>query len=192
MDNHRTNTAIRSTWLDRFFSAGQPGIVIVGLGVVALAVALGAVEVSKPGRKALQAVDMTWEWSIWSRAAVLIAFWLFSTVITHVLALLLELRAPFLKALRTMGRAWILYIVTLIVLDCVLIVFVSAGWTALAELWYISVRRAGGLLWMILYPAAIRITYGSHARSCLMTFLTLVIVLLLVGLSALSNPVIFH
>jgi hypothetical protein len=193
MDSHQTDTATQSTsWLDRFLSAGQPGLVIVGLGVVASAVTLGTIELSKPGREALQVVDRTLAWSIWSRATVLVALWLFSTVITHILALFMGLRAPFPKALQTMGRAWILYTVILIVVDFVLIAFVSVGWTVLAEFWYISGGRAGGLLWIFFYPAAIRIAYGSQARSCLMTFLTLVIVLLLAGLSALLILVVFR
>lgn len=192
MDNHQADTTTRSIfWLDRFFSAEQLGLGLVGLGIVALAVALGVMEVSTPGREALQVVGRTLEWSIWSRATMLIALWLFSTVVTHILARFMGLRAPFPRALRTTGRAWILYTLVLIAVDLILILFVWLGWTALAEFGHTFVGGSGGFLWVFFYPTAIRIIYGPHARSCLMTVLTMIIVLLLAGIPALLMFMVF-
>ena len=90
-----------------------------------------------------------------------------------------------LKELNIIGKAWILHILMLIVIDIVVVALVSIGWKSLAEIWYIAIR--GGLLWIVFYPAAVESIYGPDVRSCLTTFLTVFIVMLLVAATALTT-----
>lgn len=153
------------------------------LGLVALISVLGALELSEPGKSALRAIHQTSDTIGWVSLGMLILLWPLSTVVTHVIARLRGLHVPLLRELRTTGKAWILHILTLIVTNAVVIALVSIGWRTLAEIWYISIR--GGLLWVVFYPAAIESIYGSEARSCLMTFLTVLIVVLLFAVTTL-------
>jgi len=173
--------------LQRYFSSERPGLAAVIFGFVTLMTILGMLELSDPGESALQAVRPTSGIVRWAALGILTLLWPLSTVVTHAVAKSRGFHASFLKELHIIGKAWILHILTLIVIDIVVIALVSIGWTTLAEFWYISVR--GGLLWVVFYPAAIESIYGPEVRSCLITFLTVLTLSLLVVASALISRI---
>ena len=146
------------------------------LGFVALVVVLGMIELSEAGESALRVIHRTSDTIRWVSLGTLILLWPLSAVVTHAIAGFRGFRARFLKVFHVTGKVWILHVLTLIVTDVVVIVLVSMRWTTLAQLWYIAFR--GGLLWGTFYPAAIESIYGPNVRSCLMTFLTWLVVIL--------------
>lgn len=166
-----------TSFLERFFSSERPGLAIVALGVIVFAVALEALGFSGPGRNAFQTVGRTPSDIFGLQTGLEIVLWLSCTIFTHILARHYKLQASFLRALRITGKAVILYILTVVISDIILIILVSVGWELLADFWYTTIR--GRWFFIICYPAVIKSIYGPDARSCLMTFLTWVMVLLL-------------
>jgi hypothetical protein len=184
-----TNGARSESRLERWLSRNRPGIGVIAIAIPLLAGVLAMLKYAQLVELPPFGIDRV----LVSPVVVGVCFWTllwpFVALITHLLGLRFELKIPFLKLLRILGRAWILNLLAMILWDTIEIVFLSLGWEQVADLW--DSAFGSGLLWVILYPAAIRSAYGQRARSCLMAFVVWAIVLVLmvlVVLVALAIP----
>ncbi|MEW5871235.1 MAG: hypothetical protein AB1894_18330 [Chloroflexota bacterium] len=161
----------------RFLSSPKPGLPFIALAYCAL-LAFWAYLYSLPAWvQPLQTIHPDRSYNLyWLLIWILLALWPLSTLVTHLLARAFGWRAPFLRALHTTGKAWILHALALLAFDAVLAALGSLGWQSIGEICYISLR--GGIIWLI-YPSAIQAIYGEESRSCLLTILTAIAILLL-------------
>ncbi len=184
MNSNQADVTIRTkpeSRLERWLAHPHPGLGVVAIVILLLAGVLAIikyVQLDPPLFGIDRSLVLLLVPGFW------ILLWPLVTLVTHLLGLRFELRTPFLRLLRVLGRAWILHLLALILCDAVELLFLSLGWTMVADLW--DSMLGGGLLWVIFYPAAIKGAYGPSARSCLMAFLAwaivLVVLVVLVGL----------
>jgi hypothetical protein len=184
MNSSQSDVTIRTkpeSRLERWLAHARPGLGVVAIVILLLAGVLAIVKYTQLNPPPF-GIDRTLV------LLLVVGFWTLLwplvALITHFLSLRFELRAPFLKLLRVLGRAWILNLLALILWDTAELLFLSLGWTVVADVW--DSMLGSGLLWVIFYPAAIKGAYGPSARSCLMAFLAWVIVLVLVVLVGLA------
>jgi hypothetical protein len=177
MKSSQTDVTIRKkseSRLERWLSHTRPGLGVVATAILLLAGVLAILkyaQLESPPFGIDRALVLLLVVGFWA------LLWPLVALITHLLGLRFELRGSFLKLLRISGRAWILNLLAMIVWDTVELVFLSLEWTLVADLW--DSILGSGLLWVILYPAAVKSAYGPSARSCLMTFLAWAIALAL-------------
>ena len=185
MDTRHVDTLTPSqsnSYLERFLASKQPSLAAVALGFMTLIVAIGLFESFGPWATALQTARRFHPNLIWPMMAALGMLWPLTTLVTHLVARFAKLQAPFLRALQITGKAWILHVLVILMVDLTVVGLVSIGWIALAQFWYIAAR--GGIIWII-YPKTISSIYGSNARSCLMAILIWVIAIPFVIVAAL-------
>jgi hypothetical protein len=160
-------------WMQRWLGAESPGLAATAVVFSLLTAGLVWMTLSQPSFLA-PAFDPDLGWWL---AALLLLLWPFCSLVTHTIALKSGLYSSFRRVLLVTGRAWLLHAAALVFVNACLALFEWAGWKGWAELWYLTLR--GGVIWLV-YPAALRESYGRQARSRLLTLITGSVVFLLV------------
>ncbi len=170
-----------SSRLERFLASERPGFLIVTLAFGTLVAVTGLLWSYEPWHNALQSLYKTSPNFLRVYLIALIVAWPLSTVATHLIARRSRSKASFWTALHITGKAWVLHLIALLVIDAVLVLLTSLAGIGLAEFWYAGTR--GGIIWLI-YPATIRSIYGQNTRSCLIALVTWGLMLLLLFFAA--------
>jgi hypothetical protein len=120
-----TNGARSESRLERWLSRNRPGIGVIAIAIPLLAGVLAMLKYAQLVELPPFGIDRV----LVSPVVVGVCFWTllwpFVALITHLLGLRFELKIPFLKLLRILGRAWILNLLAMILWDTIEIVFLS-------------------------------------------------------------------